>query len=760
MKKSVTIILSLILIGLSPLLCQAESFKLTFSQSDFSVTRSGDTVSVSTTRGNYIFTSNPEGPSLPIASYSILNPFGQQAQSVETKVIKTLVASSVVMCANGEPVAGTDLHMFPTDKIAASESELQAVSIDEANGIQNGYGFSHYRVMPFLYDAERQELYFVREVTFTPTFSSISITMPSRGDDGMPAVLRPELVDFSEALSTNALNTYSAALNSSALSRANAEQIDFAIITADSLRSAFDELVRWKRMKGIRTKVFSIEEIYAADNTTTDKPLKIKRFLYNLYANNQLEYALLGGDDIVIPARYCSTNVEFIDEIPRTPASDLYYCCFDKTFDWDKNQDGVYGTADDNVDLFPEIAIGRFPFHEKKDILALSRKIVKYESTEQDHNYLNSILIGGCYLINSGSDNEYVAATWGEPTSASRIGHSTYESYLSPYFKGDCNFLFDRNPTENNAFKIDDLESFIYQGSHFLHIITHGSYDSWTTFEPHKPYTSNKANNLNNKNYPIILSSACLVNKYTGTNFSCLSQSFLKNANGGAIAFLGGTDVTIGQRQMFESPAYAHYLLACFYLNLFNESVANYSSQIGKVYNKTMAKIASISSDDRYRYTAYVMNLMADPTMSIYSSLPKKLNYIMKRSGNSFIFNFDELPANTTICVTTLDGMTIKSVQSITRKTHICNTSEPINIVIYSPNHYPETITPVIFKSLVIKDCTIDSSKVYEAEEIVVGENVTVKSGAKLELHYTDKLTVKNAVKCEKGSELIIKHKN
>ncbi|MDE6099471.1 MAG: hypothetical protein K2G01_00355 [Paramuribaculum sp.] len=80
--------------------------------------------------------------------------------------------------------------------------------------------------------------------------------------------------------------------------------------------------------------------------------------------------------------------------------------------------------------------------------------------------------------------------------------------------------------------------------------------------------------------------------------------------------------------------------------------------------------------------------------------------------------------------------------------------------MLYSPNHYPETITPVRFKSLVIRDCMIDSSKVYEAEEIVIGENVTVKSGAKLELHYTSKLTVKNAVKCEKGSELIIKHKN
>ncbi|MDE6099882.1 MAG: hypothetical protein K2G01_02450, partial [Paramuribaculum sp.] len=511
MKKSVTIILSLILIGLSPLLCQAESFKLTFSRSDFSVTRSGDTVSVSTTRGNYIFTSNPEGPSLPIASYSILNPFGQRAQSVETKVIKTLVASSVVMCANGEPVAGSDLHLFPAEKIAASESELQAVSIDEANGIQNGYGFSHYRVMPFLYDAERQELYFVSEVTFTPSFSPDSVAMPSRGDAEMPAVLRPELVDFSEALSTNALNTYSAALNSSALSRAKAEQIDFAIITADSLRSAFDELVRWKRMKGIRTKVFSIEEIYAADNTTTDEPLKIKRFLYNLYTNNNLQYTLLGGDDNIIPARFCYVYVSFANKDRPSPASDLYYCCFDKTFDWNKKQDGTYGEPQDNVDLFPEIAIGRFPFNKGNDIIALIQKIIQYETEEQDLSYLNRILLGGRYLY---PEAEEYKAKKGDPTSASLIGETTYNHYISPYFKGECNFLFDQNYTPGKTFNKSDLEASINQGTHLLHIITHGDRTAWATYtNSGKEFYHNwNVADLKNSSYPIILTSSCKVN--------------------------------------------------------------------------------------------------------------------------------------------------------------------------------------------------------------------------------------------------------
>lgn len=756
MKKSVTIILSLILIGLSPLLCQAESFKLTFSRSDFSVTRSGDTVSVSATRGNFIFTSNPEGPSLPIASYSILNPFGQRAQSVETKVTKTLVASSVVMCANGAPVAGADLHLFPAEKIAASESELQAVSIDEANGIQNGYGFSHYRVMPFLYDAERQELYFVSEVTFTPSFSPDSVAMPSRGDAEMPAVLRPELVDFSEALSTNALSSYAAVLDASPLSRTGAEQIDFAIITADTLRSAFDELVRWKRMKGIRTKVFSIEEIYAADNTTTDEPLKIKRFLYNLYTNNNLQYALLGGDDNIIPARFCYVFVNFANKDRPIPSSDLYYCCFDKTFDWNKNQDGIYGEPQDNVDLFPEIAIGRFPFNKGNDIIALIQKIIQYETEEQDLSYLNRILLGGRYLYPEAEEDK---AKKGDPTSASLIGETTYTHYISPYFKGECNFLFDQNYTPGKTFNKNDLEASINQGTHLLHIITHGSKTKWTTYERGTFYHNWDVAYLKNNSYPIILTSSCKVNQYIKPDNNCLSEYFLKKPGAGAIAFVGATENSIAQ-QRFDVLLYSDYLIGHFFSYLFNESATGHSTQIGKVYNKAMTKVASNSSDNKYRYTAYVMNLMADPTMCIYSSLPKKLNYTMNWVGNSLQFNFAELPPKTTICLTSSDGMTIKSVEEVIGNTYICNVEEPMNIVLYSPNHYPETITPVRFKSLVIRDCIIASSKVYEAEEIVVGENVTVKSGSKLELHYTDKLTVKNAVKCEKGSELIIKHKN
>lgn len=362
-------------LSLTSLLSYAESFTLTFSQSDFNVTRIGDTITVSALNADFVPSSETSGPALPTTICSVLNPFGHMASAFEVSSEKILVASSVYMYANGEPITNPDLYTIDDSKMPATRSELQPIMLEVGNGIQNGYSFSHYRVMPYLYDADRHELYFVSKVTFTPIFTPITDVADSRVASGLPIVLRPELVDFSNVLNREALSTYSSVQTTQPLSISDAERIDFAIITSESLRSAFDELIRWKRMKGIYTKLFTTEEIYASDNSTTDDALKIKRFLYNLYVNNKLQFALLGGNHNIIPARICDPECKLNDTtFIAPPAADLYFSCFDKAFDWDGNKDGIYGGQKDNIDLTPEIAIGRFPFEKKMTLLHLSRK--------------------------------------------------------------------------------------------------------------------------------------------------------------------------------------------------------------------------------------------------------------------------------------------------------------------------------------------------------------------------------------------------
>lgn len=54
---------------------------------------------------------------------------------------------------------------------------------------------------------------------------------------------------------------------------------DYLIITHDSLVSAYDELVRWKSQKGVRTRVAPLSEVYATCNEYSKPEDKIKMYI-------------------------------------------------------------------------------------------------------------------------------------------------------------------------------------------------------------------------------------------------------------------------------------------------------------------------------------------------------------------------------------------------------------------------------------------------------------------------------------------------
>lgn len=66
--------------------------------------------------------------------------------------------------------------------------------------------------------------------------------------------------------------------------------------------SSFEPLLKWKRMKGLYSKIITMEDI-ESDYEGDGIQLKLKNCLYKLYRNNGLQYVLLGGDDTVVPVR-------------------------------------------------------------------------------------------------------------------------------------------------------------------------------------------------------------------------------------------------------------------------------------------------------------------------------------------------------------------------------------------------------------------------------------------------------------------------
>jgi len=160
----------------------------------------------------------------------------------------------------------------------------------------------------------------------------------------------------------------------------------------------------------VKTILVKTSEIYDGDYFPVqgrDKPEKIKYFIKNAYDEWGIKYVLLVGMDIPgfrdLPVRYCynSDIGTGFDELCFI--SDLYYadiCDSGGNFSsWDTDNDGIFGewymnepAEDNNIDLYPDVYVGRLPCKFKSQVKATVNKIIKYETTTYGQSWFKNII--------------------------------------------------------------------------------------------------------------------------------------------------------------------------------------------------------------------------------------------------------------------------------------------------------------------------------------------------------------------------------
>ena len=102
------------------------------------------------------------------------------------------------------------------------------------------------------------------------------------------------------------------------------EPYKYVIVTSNALKSAFEKLAIWKTQKGIRTKILTteyIDSVYSGDSLQ----LKIKNAIYD-YRLDGMEYALLGGDIDIVPARLCESPFTTDETISNAELAKEWIC--------------------------------------------------------------------------------------------------------------------------------------------------------------------------------------------------------------------------------------------------------------------------------------------------------------------------------------------------------------------------------------------------------------------------------------------------
>lgn len=353
------------------------------------------------------------------------------------------------------------------------------------------------------------------------------------------------------------------------------DNYDLAIITPNMYQSTLNAFVDHKNNHGVNTLVKTTSEIYNQFQGR-DKQEKIKYFVKHAIETYNTKYVLLIGDINQLPIR--QTDAYPWESYHGSGIlTDLYYSdIYDASYSfatWDTNNNDVFGevTFDsfppspdniiDEVDLYPDVHIGRIPCSNLEELSIVLSKIITYEQVAAYQTWFQQIILAGgdTFPLTKGSPFNVLE---GEITNV-KVGQQIpeFEQIKLWASKGNLN--------------AKEFNQAISNGAGFLSYAGHGFEHGWGTYRPNAildwnliSYFTPFLQRLSNTDkYPIIFFDACLTTKldfniedltaYYGlkghlfsillgfdTNeeyFPCFAWAFLKLENAGGIATVGAT---------------------------------------------------------------------------------------------------------------------------------------------------------------------------------------------------------------------------
>jgi len=197
---------------------------------------------------------------------------------------------------------------------------------------------------------------------------------------------------------------------------------DMVIITPQKFTDELQKFVNHKNSFGVNTTVKTTESIYK-QYTGRDKPEQIKYFIKDAIEDWGIKYVLLfGGLKTIIyaegkddqnqgskwwhvPVRYSNflwdggVGFNFTSGEPNY-LTDLYYAdIYKNNFefdDWDSNGNGIFaewsGDVKDDLDLYPDVALGRLAVRNSIEAKNVINKIINYEKQPADPSWFKRII--------------------------------------------------------------------------------------------------------------------------------------------------------------------------------------------------------------------------------------------------------------------------------------------------------------------------------------------------------------------------------
>lgn len=711
-----------------------KTVKVSYSPDDFCIETHDDMTCITSAKYTLLYNSGLVAPPLPYINLYIIIGSHQEYVSHNVNNKELLIQNDVNLQLHPDEIPTNKNRPFFNHSVVYYPMKSYPSSFVEYCGsyLLGGYKILGFSIYPFKYDTHKT-LYLNTDIEITINLQSNNNKSITPVNDNIKKQVEHLIYN-----KTDLNELYNEPMTNS--------DYEYIVVTVDSLKTIFKKLVDWKKQKGIKSKLLTIEEInngYEGRNIQ----LKIKKALKDYYNGTYsgLKYVLLGGDVDLVPAQKC--YIENGSLYKDTIAADLFYSCF-TTMDWDSNGNNIYGEVLDSVNLWPSVAISRLSVSNYQDAMNQVNRIIEYECFPDTINWKDNILLAGAALTNG---NYYINGNL--VSDAHYWGHKLYTSYIHPYWNGEKTFLFDTGSDFNGGadydFTPEHLQIELGKGYTFVNIDTHGSDSAYNT-EYGDDYLSAYASTLHNVGYTLITTTACTTNSFDKDSLTCISEYFMRNPNSGVVFYLG----SVREGWVYTS----------FYFNqqFYKALLTTYKQHIGDAVNAMKNYyINNYNKYNAYRWLAFAINSLGDPEMGVWLARPKPFNNIYINKNNNTISVATGVD-NCTISI--VSNSSIDEYYQVVKDVSSINLTDPATdytICITKQGYIPYFIH--VSDTLFLQNETITGDHTYIANNVFIGNDVTnanvhgpvtVRKG-RVKIH-SDNVVLKNNIDIMSGAKFEI----
>ena len=175
------------------------------------------------------------------------------------------------------------------------------------------------------------------------------------------------------------------------------------VVTDASLVAPFRRLASAHERLGLVTRVRTLQSIRDGYPAGRDDAERIRLFLKDARASWGIDFALIGGDEPLIPMRRA-----FLDQLPFIVEldtlllpTDQYYACLDGDWNadgddrWGELPNTVTGDPGDDADVVPELCVGRAPVTTKQQAQTFVDKTLRALEPAGNLDPFDVLLVAG-----------------------------------------------------------------------------------------------------------------------------------------------------------------------------------------------------------------------------------------------------------------------------------------------------------------------------------------------------------------------------